>query len=315
MELRHLRSFIMLADELHFGRAAERLGVTQSAITRHLQALEAELGFRVVDRTSRRVTLTRAGQMLRERIAPQIEALTLTIEECRALDRAKIGRLRIGYVANLSYVFLPRLLERLRRRAPGAQFELHESPTPRQLEALHARRIDVGIALAPLDDLDVMQRWLFDERLGVTMHEKHPLRSQRSLDLKQLAKEPFVICPRYIRTGLHEVVKQRCLEAGFEPIVAQEVGGQALLDQLVAAGVGITIVPESAAEVPRAGVIFRPLRGKVAPLQVHAIWRKDSREPLLRSCLDSAVEVAEAWREARAAKAFSKPPPSRVAAA
>jgi DNA-binding transcriptional LysR family regulator len=301
MELRHLRSFLALAEELHFGRAAARLGVAQSAITRHLQLLEAELRFSVVERSSREVKLTAAGQTFRERIASQVEALDLAVEESREVASARGGRLRIGYVANLSYIFLPELLKRLRPLAPEAAFELHESPTPRQIEALHARRLDVGIALGPLDDAELMQRPLFAERLGVMMRAGHPLCAQVAIDLRTLATEPFVICPRYIRTGLHEVVRQRCIDAGFQPIVAQEVGGKSLLDELVAAGVGITLVPESAACVPRAGVVFRPLKGKVAPIRVHAIWRKENRAPLLRHFLDAAIAWSAEWQHARAA--------------
>lgn len=296
MELRHLRSFLVLADELHFGRAADRLGVTQSAVTRHIQLLETELAFPLVERTSRRVVLTAAGKALRERIAGQVEALDLAVEESRAIHAGRAGRLRIGYVANLSYVFIPRLLAALRADVPGATFEAHEAPTPRQIELIQTERMDVGIALAPLDDPSLIQRWLFSERLVVMMRESHPQARKKKLNLSDLEKEPFVICPRYIRTGLHEVVRQRCLKAGFQVIVGQEVGGRALLEELVASGAGISIVPESAAQVPRQGVTFRPLQGEVDPIDVHAIWRAGNNDPLLAQCIKAAMACAEAVR-------------------
>lgn len=296
MELRHLRSFLVVAEQLHFGRAADRLGLTQSAVTRHLQLLETDLGFPLLERTSRRVTLTAAGRALRERISGQVEALDLAVEESRAIHAGKAGRLRIGYVANLSYVFLPRLIERLRAAVPNVTFEVHEEPTPRQIELIQAERMDVGIALAPLDDPSLLQRWLFSERLVLMMKEGHPLAKKSAVELASLEREPFVICPRYIRTGLHEVVRQRCLAAGFQVVVGAEVGGRALLEEMVAKGAGLSIVPESAAQVPRQGVIFRQLRGRVDPIDVHVIWRAGNRDPLLARCIQNAMTCAEEVR-------------------
>lgn len=299
MELRHLRSFLAVADELHFGRAADRIGATQSAVSRHLQLLEAELGYVLLTRSSRSVTLSAAGKALRSRITSHVEAMDRAVDEARAISAASAGRLRVGYVANLSYVFLPRLLDDLRRRVPDAAFELHESPTPRQIDALNAGRMDVGIALAPLDDPSLMQRGLFEERLIVMMREDHPLARRKNIELRTLANEPFVICPRYIRTGLHEVVRQRCREAGFTPNVVQEVGGRALLEELIAAGVGISLVPESASHIPRTRVAFVPLRGRVEPIRVHLIWKKGNAEPLLPLFLELAGTCAEEWRAGR----------------
>jgi len=299
MELRHLRSFLAVADELHFGRAADRVGATQPAVSRHLQLLEAELGYALLLRSSRNVALTAAGKALRSGIASHVEAMDLAVNEARAISTASAGRLRIGYVANLSYVFLPQLLERLRQRVPHAAFEVHESPTPRQIDALNTGRLDVGIALAPLDDSSLMQRRLFEERLIVMTRAGHPLARRKNIELGTLANEPFVICPRYVRTGLHEIVRQRCQCAGFTPNVVQEVGGRTLLEELIVSGVGISVVPESASHVPRTGVAFVPLRGKVEPIQVHVIWKKGNLEPLLPLFLELAVSGAREWRTGR----------------
>lgn len=165
------------------------------------------------------MALTAAGKELRSRITAHVEALNRAVDEAHSISAASAGRLRIGYSANLSYVFLPQLLEHLRRRVPDAAFELHESPTPRQIDALDAGRMDVGIALAPLDDPSLMLRRLFEERLIVMMRDDHSLARRKSIDLRTLADEPFVVCPRYIRTGLHEVVRRRCRDAGFPPNV------------------------------------------------------------------------------------------------
>jgi DNA-binding transcriptional LysR family regulator len=264
-----------------------------------VQLLEGELGYALLNRTSRQVGLTPAGQALRAKVSPHVEALHAAVAEARDIHRLTSRRLRVGFVANLSYIFLPEILGALREREPDALIEVHESPTPRQLESLHADRIDVGIALAPIDDAEMMQRRLFSENFVVMLKSDHRFARRSGLHLEELVKEPFVVCPRYRKTGLHEVVVKRCAQAGFRPRIAQEVGGQALVEELVASGVGLAVMPESASYVPRSQVAFVPLLGEVEPIQVHAIWKKDCGAPLLRTFLDLAVAEARVWKRRR----------------
>ncbi len=292
MELRHLRSFLALADELHFGRAAARLGIAQPPLSRHIQQLEAEVGVLLVERGSGGVKLTQAGEILRDRIRPQVEGITAAIAETRAVGAGWRGRLCAAFITNMSYLLLPRVLERLRREAPEAVFDLHEAAVDDAERGVREERFDLALTRLPVEDQGLMQRVLHEERLMLALPEGHALANCDEIALADVQAEAFVMCRRHERAPLQHVILQRCEEVGFRPRVIQEVAGKTLMMELVAAGVGLTIVPESSASARRVGLVYRTIIDEVAPIRMAAIWRRENTNPLRKVFLDVAVDVA-----------------------
>lgn len=292
MELRHLQSFLILAEELHFGRAAERVGIAQPALSRQIQQLEAEVGVPLFNRTPRSVTLTQAGEELRARVRQHVDGIDLALTACRAMGSGHSGRLKIGFTSNLSYALLPRVLSRLKEIAPDASFDVHEMSTDPQIAALRTGELDLAMVVLPISDGSLMQRHLFKDPLVLVMPTNHPLATRESVSLAQLQEYPFVMCPRYRRTGFQHSILERCADVGFVPNVVQEVEGKTLMYELIARGVGISVVPESSNHGHRAGVTYRPIVDGPKPVEMGAVWRKESDSALRRVFVDTAVAAA-----------------------
>lgn len=295
MELRHLRSFLALADELHFGRAAERLGLAQPPLSRHIQQLEAEIGVVLVERGSRGVKLTRAGEILRDRVRPQVEGITAAVAETRAVGAGWRGRLCVGFITNMSYAVLPRVLEKLRESAPEAVFDVHETSADEAERGVREERFDLALTRLPVEDQGLMQRGLHHERLMLVLPAGHRLAGRKTLSFDDVVDEPFVMCRRHEHALLQHIILRRCDEVGFRPRVVQEVGGKTLMMELVAAGVGLTVVPESSSYSTRPGLVYRRVVDSIAPVTMAAIWRRENANPLRSIFLEAVVEVARAF--------------------
>lgn len=305
MELRHLRSFLALAEELHFGRAAERLGIAQPPLSRHIQQLEAEIGTALFERTPRAVRLTTAGEELRTRVKTHVEGLEAAVDATRLAGSGQSGRISVGFTINFSHVFLPRVLERLKIAAPRAAFSLNELSTDSQVEALRSGDIQLALLPLPLADPDLMQRRLFQDSLVVVVPQGHALTRFNAVSLAQLEEHPFVMCPRYKHTGFPYSAIDRCAAVGFKPRVVQEVGGKTLMYGLVARGLGISIVPASSIPGHRNGVVYLPISDPVPPVDMGAVWRKETDCPLRKVFVDTAVTAAEEIFGARRQKAVA----------
>lgn len=293
MELRHLHSFLALAEELHFGRAADRLGIAQPPLSRHIQQLEAEIGAPLFDRGPRAVTLTRAGEELLGRVRTHVEGITSAVSATRAIGSGVQGRLQVGFVSNLSYRLLPSTLERLKAIAPDAVFDLHEMTTDVQLQALRRGEIDLALLVLPVEGADLMQRTIFSDPLVVVMPKGHELAGLEQISFQLLRTSPFIMCPRYQRTGFQHVIYERCVELGFEPNVVQEVQGKTLMYELIARGNGLSIVPLSSSYGQRPGVVYRAISDSIRPVDIGAVWRKDHDQVLRRIFVDTAVAAAK----------------------
>jgi DNA-binding transcriptional LysR family regulator len=299
MELRHLRSFLALADELHFGRAAERVNIAQPALSRHIQQLESDIGVALVKRSSREVKLTPAGVVLRDRMRSQLDGITSAVAETRAVGAGWRGQLCVGFITNMSYVLLPRVLERLRQEVPDAIFNLREASVDDAERGVCEDRFDLALTRLPINDQSLMQRVLHQERLMLALPKGHRLAERSELAFTDVAEEPFVMCRRHYRAPPQHLILQLCEEAGFRPRVVQEVEGKTLMMELVAGGMGLTVVPESSSYSGHEGLIYRPIRDVVAPIHIVAIWRSENRNPLRSIFLRAALEVAAAIAKAR----------------
>jgi DNA-binding transcriptional LysR family regulator len=289
VDLRHLRSFLAVAEERHFGKAAKRLSMAQPPLSRQIQLLEAELGFPLFDRSRRRVELTPAGVALVPHARRVFETLDLGVQEARRAAAGQTGRIAVGYLASVALSGLAELVGAFRARSPDVDVALHELTLTEQIEGIKAGRLDVGFLRGPLRDPQLSSRLVRSEALMVIVPAGHALAAHRRLSLSQLADEPFVAYPRNRGPAYFDLLMRLCHDAGFTPRIVQEAT-QLDIVSLVAAGFGVAIVPGSLRHARRPGAVFRPIVG--APrTDVLVAWRPDDTSPVLRDFLDVLREV------------------------
>jgi DNA-binding transcriptional LysR family regulator len=289
VDLRHLRSFLAVAEERHFGKAARRLDMAQPPLSRQIQLLEAELGFLLFDRSRRRVELTPAGVALVPHARRVFDALDLGVQEARRAAAGQTGRIAVGYLASVALSGLAELVGAFRARSPDVDIVLHELTLSEQMEGIKAGRLDVGFLRGPLCDPQLSSRLVRSEALMVILPAGHALAAHRRLSLSQLAAEPFVAYPRNRGPAYFDLLMRLCYDAGFTPRIVQEAT-QLDIVSLVAAGFGVAIVPGSLRHARRPGAVFRPIVG--APrTDVLVAWRPDDASPVLRDFLDVLREV------------------------
>lgn len=290
IELRQLRYFIAVAEEMHFGRAAERLHMTQPPLSQTIQALEAMLGSALFARTKRRVALTPAGLALlpeARRIVAQADALPSL---ARRAASGESGRLSLAFVSTADYSVLPSFLREFRERYPQVQLELREATTDVQLDELADGRIDVGMLIPPLpekmkDLLDYLP--LIAEPLILAAPKGTPgLRGATAVALETLAELPLIIFPRRIAPSLHDAILACFRDAGMTPRIGQEAIQMQTIVGLVSAGMGIALVPQSVSNLKRPGVDYRQLAGNAPLVETGLAWRRDNGSPVLRAFLE-----------------------------
>ncbi|AVH63079.1 LysR family transcriptional regulator [Nostoc sp. 'Peltigera membranacea cyanobiont' N6] len=303
MELRHLRYFVTLAEELHFGRAAERLHIAQPPLSQQIRQLEGELGFELFYRTKRKVQLTEAGQVFLGEVLQIMRQLQQAIQIGRQTSRGEIGQLIVGFVSSAAYNILPTILRTFRSCVPGVSIELHELTTDQQLEWLREGRMDVGLLRPPVEENRFSCETIFQESLMVALPEAHLLASQSNVCLTSLANEPFILFPRILAPGLYDLIISLCQQAGFSPKVAQEAIQMQTIVSLVAAEMGVAIVPASLQNLQRIGVVYKTLQEptpKVAFVAdvgaaIAMIWRNNETSPTVLRLVEIVRQAAQQW--------------------
>src|SRR5579862_2892575 len=226
MELRHLRYFIAVAEELHFGRAATRLCIAQPPLSQQIQQLEREVGFLLFHRTQRRVELTAAGQLFLDAAREALADLERAASAGRRVARGEVGWLGVGFVGTAAYVSLPAILSAFRERCPEVELTLRELVSAKQAQALHNRRIQVGLTRPAVQGEGLISELLIREPLIVALPEVHPLarfeQPPLAVPLAALTDEPFVLFPRHPKPSYADFLLAVCDEAGFRPHVVQE---------------------------------------------------------------------------------------------
>ena len=282
MELRHLRYFVAVADELHFGRAAEKLFIAQPALSQQIQQLERELGVSLLTRSSRRVALSAAGAVFLADARAILARVTSATEAARRADRGELGRLGVGFVASATYAVLPDVLRRFRERFPDVELLLYELTAAEQAEALREGTINVGFARPFLEDPTLVVELVARESFVVALPEGHTLAAQERVALSDLAPEPFILFPSSPKPSYADTVYALCERAGFAPIVAQEVREMQTAVSLIAAGIGVSLVPASVQNLRRQGVVYRPLTDPAPPTELVLAYRRDDSSPVLQ---------------------------------
>lgn len=292
MELRPLRYFIAVAEELHFGRAAERLCIAQPPLSQQIQQLERELGFALFHRTNRRVTLTAAGQVFLDEARELLATLDKAVQAGRRVARGEAGWLGIGFVGSATYALLPAVLSAFRERYPEVELVLRELVSAKQAQALHDRRIHVGFARPAIEDTELVSETVVREPLLAALPESHPLAACDRLPLSQLAGEPFLLFPPHPKPSYADFLTALCARAGFRPVVVQVTAEMHTAISLVAAGIGVTLVPASVQNVHRPGVVYRPLTDPEPMTELTVACRRNDDSPTLRAFLAIVREVA-----------------------
>jgi DNA-binding transcriptional LysR family regulator len=291
MNLRQLRYFTVLAEELHFGRAAERLHITQSPLTLAIQKLEREVGGRLFHRTPRHVELTEAGAALLTDAHSILEKVHSSLEAARGLVSGDSGRLRLGLTPEIALLpFLATTLRAFNDRHPNVCLTFHELPSIEQLKALQTRVIDVGVIPLPVSGqpAGVAFTRLAAERLAVAMHREHPLAERPDLRIADLRDEALILYARCSGMGIHERILKLCAERSFTPRIVQEAREVATLLGLTAARLGIAVVPAALSGLAMPDVIFKPLVDEDAITDICMATRAAEADP----CVSSFRQIA-----------------------
>ncbi len=287
MELRHLRYFVAVAEERHFGRAAERLHIAQPPLSQQIRRLETELGEPLLYRTTRRVELSPAGEVLLERARAILAAVDSAVDDARRAARGEYGRLAIGFTGSSTYAMLPSLAAAMREELPGVVLDLHgELLTPAQVARLIAGTLDLGLLRPPVRERGLSTEVLHSEPLLAVLPETHPLANAEAVPLEQLKDDRFVTYPSHFRSVVHDAVEDACAAHGFVPVAAHEVGETATLVSFVAAGLGVSLVPASVSKMTVEGAVYRPLVHDATRVELAVAWRRDDQRPVLVRALD-----------------------------
>lgn len=292
MELRHLRYFVAVGEELHFGRAARRLHLAQPPLSRQIQALEKELGVRLLERTKRHVELTPAGRVFLEHARKLLSQADDAVVAARRAARGEIGRLAVGFVGSATYSVLPELLRVFHARFPEVELVLHEMTSAHQHQALREGRIEVGFVRPAIPDEALARCVIRREPLVAALPAGHRLAQDNGpLPLSDLAGEPFILFPRDPRPSFGDLITGYCVAAGFSPRVVQETQEMQTAVSLVAAGIGVSLVPEAVRSLPRTGVTYRRLT-EPPVTELTMVYRHDHPSAVLRAFLEVVEQAA-----------------------
>lgn len=281
-----MRYIVVLAEELHFGRTARRLGLQQPTLSQQVRKLEDELGVALFDRTTREVRITAAGESFvaeARRALHHVERARLT---ARRIGRGEVGELSLSFVGSAVPELIPRVLRGFRRVYPGVELHVRELPSAAQVDELLAGRVDVGIlhALQESERPEALTgQEIFRDVLVAALPRRHPLASLSPLPTSRLAGEPFILFPRRMGPALHDRITGLARAAGFEIRVSQEAGRMQTIIGMVAAEVGVSIVPRTMAALRQPGVEFRRLTPSPEPLSLHLVWRRGDTNPVVRN--------------------------------
>jgi DNA-binding transcriptional LysR family regulator len=291
MEFRQLKYFIAVAEELNIGRAATRLHISQPPLTRQIQQLEEEFGAQLFLRTARGVELTPAGEMFLRDARNIRDLMEQAVERVREAGQGKRGKMDIGIFGSGILDVIPKVLHAFRASHPDVQIALHQMSKKEQIEALRQHRIIAGFnrMLQPLPDLS--SELVMIESIMVAVNENHPLAAKPAILLKELAGQPLILFPSGARPSFIDKVWDLCAAEGFEPTVSQEVGDAPTSVALVAAGFGLSLVPEAASSLSVPGVVYRRLANAPdAVVDLSCIYRSDENSPLLLAFLQTIRE-------------------------
>ena len=287
MELRHLKYFVAVAEELHFGRAAKRLCITQQPLSRQIKDLEEELGVELFYRTKRTVRLTEVGAIFLAETRKTLQQAEHAVHIVRQAQQGKIGRLTVGFTGSALNIVLPAAVRQFKQLFPQVELVLKRMQTLEQVEALNSQQIDLGLLHPPINDETLNLETIYRENLVVALPDNHSLAKNtfEPISLQQLARESFILFPRHFGSILYDRIINMCQQAGFSPNVVQEAIPQQTILGLVAAEIGVSLIHSSVRTLGRDGVVFRDLIEPTPTLETAVAWSPNASNLVLPSFL------------------------------
>lgn len=292
IELRDLRYFVAVAQSLHFRHAAQQLHITQPALSRQIRALEVRINVQLFHRTKRSVQLTVAGQTFlaeAQQVLQQAEQAVLTTQQ---VARGEIGQLKLSFTPSALRSIVPTAVRIFRARYPHVQLSMKEQCTQDQVEAFRQNQIDIGFLYPPIDEKLLITMPLRTEPLVIALPNNHPLAMQDWLKLDDLAAEPFILHPRKEGPHLYDQIFECCKQAGFQPNVAQEAVASQTRLGLVAAGMGVTFVPETLKDIVNPALTYRNWPEPALSLQLSMVRRRGIVPPTVHQFFDIVEELS-----------------------
>jgi DNA-binding transcriptional LysR family regulator len=290
-ELRHLRYFVAVAEELHFGRAARRLGIAQPPLSQQIRQLEQRLGVALFIRTSRQVALTPAGEALLRGARRVLAELGLAAAAARRAGAGETDALRVAYTDSAALSVLPSAIQRFRSAMPTVHLDLVEGSTAAQIDAVGRDLVDLAVVRGPVVQPALRTEVVLREPFLLALPDPHPLTARARVELAALGGEPMVLFPRHLAPDFHDTISAMCRAAGFTPLVAYEGAEYQTILSLVAAGLGVSLVPRSVGNLQRRGVVYRELPDAPPRAEIAAVCRAENWSLPLESMLESLRAV------------------------
>lgn len=288
IEFRHLKYFVVLAEEMHFRRAALRLHISQPPLTRQIQQLEQELGVGLFERKGRGIDLTPAGAVFLDHARNIMSLMDQAVEKTQLTEKGHIGRLDIGIFGSAIFELFPSVVPPFRASFPNINVVLHDLNKSEQIKALRDRRLSVGFSRFVWDEPDLCKELVSTARLHAACPAAHPLATKDIIKVKDLVRQPLILYPRVPRPSFVDKVIGLCRDEGFEPSVEQEVDDVITAVALVSSGQGISIVPDAVRNFSLPGVVYRPFEALPSTsVELHCLYRRDDRSPILHAFLES----------------------------
>ena len=297
MEFRHLRCFVALAEELHFGRAAQRLAITQPPLSLSIQQLEASVGARLFERNSRGVSLTAAGDAFLPKANALLEQAAQAAREAREVGQGLAGQLQIGFAGTVLYRGLPQVLREFGAAHPKLRLALRELSSSEQLVELVHDRLDLGFVHTTRVPTGFSQILVSSQPFVACLPSAHALAGERVLPLERLQGEAFAVVMRAVSPDYHDRILAACADAGFEPALAFELRHWLSVVSVIAQGLGVGLVPAALQQAGLPGVAFVPLAQALQPYDTHCLWRNGRDQSALGAFLAAVRQTAQAVQD------------------
>lgn len=286
LEARELRSFVVLAEQLHFGRSANLLHISQPALSKQVRALEEKIGGALLVRNRRDVRLTPAGEIVYSEARKIVRGLDALFETAQSAVRGEAGRMRIAVGIATIHSLVPPAVRKLRELHPKVEIQVGDMSTPRQMEALLAGELDLGFLRLPVAHPQIVTRRVLKEHLTLVASSAF----RGTLSLRNVAQQPFIMIAREVSTTYYDHCIRLCGSAGFSPRVVQEARDMFTLLNLVRAGIGTALVPRSARKMRVSGLRFSDIRSREAEWDVGVAWNKQHESALIRNFVQICLE-------------------------
>ncbi|MER9628006.1 LysR family transcriptional regulator [Mesorhizobium sp. M0296] len=288
-----MQSFMAVAEELHFGRAAARLHISQPPLTKQIQQLEQAMGVRLLERTKRKVELTAAGRVFLDEVRAVLQQTEQAVELARKADRGETGHLAVGFIDAAIYSVVPSVVQRFTKRYPEVELSLTDLRIPNQVRAVAERQLDIGFVHPPVIHNALKVESILVEPLIVALPETHRLASEAEVALADLASEALIQFPRSINPSLYDEIVGLCRSSGFSPRIVREATPKQTIIGLVSVGLGVSLLPACLQNLRRSGVVYRPIQGRTLSIDTSIIYRHEQPSPVLKAFLDIVRETTQ----------------------